>query len=407
MLTFMAEKQIHEKLAPCLGERFLWLQSLDKQLKQAYHIKPRLTPEQYITILEEGQPQERVEAFAALRAMGEINLANEKIVELWPQESTQTRLAWLEVIEMNLHSRDEDLLENYALKDGRKEVRLKASAMLGLLSDSAYSRRMAKRFDALISLSASKTLYFHFTEDRSTDKEALRDGLLDLALANPSGSIFLSAKANWFYQIARYVKASHWQEQLALKPVHILRLCLTDETWSPCLTISIFESLCKFKNREFEEALLEFDDLPLMESQQGQRLLQCLDQDIAEAILTQRIPAKKNDILNIIAPTIAAPKLDVWRLIYHAAFPWSKEFSTRVIEFIKKELTENIPVLGYSFDGAIFTIALNMHPLLCKPIVCPEEANLDSVSRRALERFNEIVGFRHEICQAFAPDKPG
>lgn len=391
---------LHPLIAQCCGEHFAWLISLNQEWRTAYKLQENISPDDsgriqaLINTFETADQKERYQALLTLRQYA----PNEALAILratFEKESFDTKILFLKALNTGLSINDEPFLEDVALADRRKEVRLQASAQLCLIANSRFQHRMIARADQYLSYNSSQK-QFSITLPDKLDDSMSRDGISDNLLLDSR----LGQKATWLCQILSLVPTSHWQRRFALSAREILTAATTSTEWSLALTLAIINSAAKFGEAEIQQAILECHSIHLTDSQSGLLLLKALPHGLLENLILQKLPSWSRQ-------TEQAPRLDLWYYLEQVDFNWSEHFTREIMKFIIKECREKVPVFGHTFYSNASIFALRMHISageLVEQIAINSEMT-DVYRRNALERMGDTVKLRYEIFQSFEQTK--
>ena len=161
----------HPTIRQIIGKRGQWLASLNPNWKYAQTSIPTETSieERWKT----GDRYTRIELLSTLRATNP-DQARDLLLTSWKQESADSRLKFISVLQINLSINDEQFLES-ALDDRSKDVRIKATQLLGFLPNSKFQARMQQYARLFVQLKTQKKKTILDIEVPVITKELTRD----------------------------------------------------------------------------------------------------------------------------------------------------------------------------------------------------------------------------------------
>ena len=209
------DRALRPLIAALLGERGRWL-AQSYQLSGLFPVSEILPDEAW----ETGSLPERTAWFQHTRRTEPARTAA-ALTTAWPQESGDTRAAFLAVIGNDPAPEEIPLLES-AVKDRKREVRLLARTALMARPQSDWTRRAFARALPLLKMEGlllTKRLVLHLPE--AFDPEWKEDGLEEKV---PAGSKGLGPRAWWAVQLLACVPLSLWTEHFKLEFAKLLTL---------------------------------------------------------------------------------------------------------------------------------------------------------------------------------------
>lgn len=221
------DRTLRPLISSVLGERGRWL-ARRYQLADLFPISG-ITPDE---AWETGSLPERTAWFHHLRRTDPSRAAAD-LATAWPQESGDTRAAFLTVIGNDPVPDEIPLLES-AVKDRKREVRLLARTALMARPQSDWTRRAFSRALPLLKLEGvllTKRLVLHLPD--AFDPAWKEDGLEEKV---PAGSKGLGPRAWWAVQLLACVPLSLWAEHFKLDFSKLLSLNKDDESSSAILS---------------------------------------------------------------------------------------------------------------------------------------------------------------------------
>lgn len=273
----------HPTIRQIIGKRGQWLASLNPNWKYAQ------TPISTETSIEErwkkGDRYARIELLSNLRKTNP-DQARDLLLTSWKQESADSRLKFISVLETNLSINDEAFLEA-ALDDRSKDVRIKAIDLLGFLPNSQFQARMQQYARSFVKLKTLKKKTFVDIELPTITKELIRDipyieehntkaAMLSYIFAKVSPSFWCQEWNVSWVELMAFIEKSDWQtniemslsqflytrSNLELLTTHLHYLITQKKNFSRSIHQNTFLNI---PNKE-KETLLEFvlDHLPII-----------------------------------------------------------------------------------------------------------------------------------------------
>jgi hypothetical protein len=241
-----SEASLRPLITHVLGHRGLWL----ARQHQPWHFvlaSAAVRDDAWDT----GTPQERLAWLRHMQATDPARAAS-ALIAVWPQESGDTREAFLEVLHQNPHASLGPLLEKQALKDRRSAVRGLAWAALMRLPETEFAQRSRKRAAPLLKLEGMlmmKRLTLALPE--SFDPLWKEDGIEEKP---PAG---MGRRAWWARQILAVIPIRHWLTQFDVEPAKLFALNKDDESREVIL-LAWAESLLAFPEAEPAQAFASY-----------------------------------------------------------------------------------------------------------------------------------------------------
>ncbi|CAN5601492.1 hypothetical protein BH11CYA1_BH11CYA1_28740 [soil metagenome] len=388
--------ELHSLIEQCCGEHFAWLLSLNQEWYGAYNRHEYTTLEgsqqvaSLINVFETAELKERHLALQALRQVSAEQGLN--VLKLsFEKETFDSKILFLKALSVGLSISDEPFIEEIALADRRKEVRLQAAAQLCLIEGSRYQQRMIERANLYLDYDKKEKQFIINLPDK-VDESMTRDGIVEVLTLDSR----LGQKATWLCQILSLVPASHWQKRFNLSAKEIVQTAMASSEWSLALSLALLNSAAKFAEVEIQQAILDSGEIHLTDSQSGLLLLKALPHTILENLILQKLPSWSHQ-------SEQAPRLDLWYYLEQVDFNWSEHFTREIMKFIIKECREKVPVFGHTFYSNASIFALRMHISageLIEQIAINSEMT-DVYRRNALERMSDTVKLRYEIFLSF------
>jgi len=205
--------------------RINWLAEMNPDWHYAINRQPQIDAHALKDVWETGETIDRVAALRALR-ITQPDAARELLLSTWTQDPADLRTKFLEELRCNLTQADEPFLEEKALDDKRKEVRVQAVELLKLLPESRLYKRMLARVDACVNVSA-KAIEIALPPD--CDQSMVRDGIVK------SRASLTGEKADWVAQLIGYIQPSHWEQKTGMTPRQLLLAANASHDWRSVL----------------------------------------------------------------------------------------------------------------------------------------------------------------------------
>ncbi|MEU7628426.1 DUF5691 domain-containing protein [Nocardia sp. NPDC049220] len=179
-----------------------------------------------------GQPPERRDWLAELRRC-DATAARQRLTAAWPTESGPIKAELLAVLTEGITPDDEPLLEA-ALDDRRADVRRTAAALLALLPDSAFARRMRDRAHAWVRVEhrfrhTNLVLALPDTLDAATRRDGITDRTVEFSYrwnGAPDNA------ATLLRQLVAATPLAHWTRLLDT-PERVVRASIEDRFRQP------------------------------------------------------------------------------------------------------------------------------------------------------------------------------
>ncbi len=375
------------------GERFHWLTSLNSDWRASYS-QPTRDLAKLVDKFETGNTTERTAAISALREH-HVNETS-KLLAGFEKETIENKLAFLKALSINLSLADEPFLEEIALKDRRKEVRILAATHLAAIADSRLQKRMAARVDKFVTYSSGflQKSKLNITLPESLGDDVIADGVQETLTIDSR----LGQKATWLCQMIALVPPAHFRIRFQIDSVALLNAAMNSSEWSLLLSLAFMASAARFNDSSMMAAIVAAKDIQLTDSQAGLVLLKALPEEMLENLVLSRLPSWSQE------RNSAAPRLDVWYYLEQVDFNWSQKFTREILKFIIKESREKVPVFGHTFYSNAATFALRMHVSGGASLdqINLNADNSDIYRRNALERMVDTLRLRYDIYQSFS-----
>ncbi|GHO96227.1 hypothetical protein KSF_062750 [Reticulibacter mediterranei] len=208
------KKALRAALVPVLGTRGHWLSQFNPAWSWVAQYLAETTqalPTDAETIWQEGTQGQRAEILQRLRQSDPAK-ARTWLVEVWKLEKAEARNDFLATMETQLSMEDEPFLEQ-ALDDRSSNVRATAASFLARLPESALTRRMRARANAILSYTNNELVV---TLPEEIDQAWERDGIIS------NSDNIQGKRTTWMTKVLAQVPPQHWEEQFGLTPQQLL-----------------------------------------------------------------------------------------------------------------------------------------------------------------------------------------
>ena len=322
------------------------------------------------------------------------NAARERLVEVWEQEKSDERLAFLETFQTGLSMDDEPFLEA-ALDDRRQEVRRQAVQLLSQLPESRLCQRMADRVRLSLILKQKRhRLHIDFTPEAANDQSMSRDGI---DLKQPPR--LLGAKAWQILQIVAATPLQFWSEIQAEPAAEWIQAAKRSE-WDRTLVDGWAVAALRQQNPDWAEALL-----PLHDTFHGylvapdkliRGLIGVLPPERREAFFLKPLQSNSKPFDS---------KHPAFSLLCHCCYLWSPALTRAAIKSIQRYLTNIENPYDWVLRSALTTFAYFMNPSVAPELSASFSARIpESIQRsyfwaEAIDEFLALLNFRHEMLQ--------
>ncbi len=375
------DRALRAPLAAVLGERGRWL-ACRYQIEDLFPVSEIPPAEAW----ETGSLTERTAWFQHTRRTDPARAAA-ALSAAWPQESGDTRAAFLTVIGNDPSPEEIPLLES-ANKDRKREVRLLARTALMARPKSDWTTRAFARALPLLKMEGmllTKRLVLQLPE--TFDSAWKEDGLEEKI---PAGSKGLGPRAWWAVQLLACVPLSLWAEHFKLDFAKLLTLNKDDESSAVILSGWLESALTGLEPAAAEAlashlAAVETWSVSAPPLPTFQRLLSVLPDktaarlvEAAEAgVLTKHAPAQLFSTTTFPLPAEAAPR---W---FHALIPHLQHQPWPILQ------APAVRHLACRFPAAFLPEAL---------VLLAKEPSLTSTA----ESFARALEFRLQLHQSFS-----
>ena len=211
--------ELRLSLSHVLGTRGIWLAHQNPAWRYAASDISENADEDDIRLWEEGTQTQR-EAFFKNCRTKTPDQARELLSSELHQLPAKERLQFVEIMETNLSLNDEDFLTSL-LKDRSREVKEKASALLGQLPQSGYAQKIISYMQELL----VKEKGLIKTSWKCTPPQEFNPEWAELGLTKdvPSSYRVGGERSWWFIQLIRKTPLAWWQTYTGMTPKDLLQ----------------------------------------------------------------------------------------------------------------------------------------------------------------------------------------
>jgi hypothetical protein len=255
------------------------------------------------------------------------------LASTWKQDGPEDRVAFMEELQIGLHSGDEDFLES-ALDDRRKEVRKKSAELLVRLPESKLVGRMIERTRALVTASGasgSKLLRaltrqskIQVTLPEVCDESMRRDGI------EPTPPKGMGEKAWWLRQMVAAIPITFWNDHLGLQAGQ----CVQDAEktdYAKVLLPAWATATKRGRHVEWTQAILEYA-LGANTNFQLLSVVEVLPPTHRDPIVIKLLSSDRNLV------GYAQPGFN---LLQCCPGPWSEQLGRALLEFLQFQVKQN------------------------------------------------------------------
>lgn len=321
-------KETRAALSPVLGERGRWLSQFNPSWKWVQDFlsdTEGALPPDAETIWQEGSSARRAEILRRLRAV-DPEKARAWLESAWKQEKAETRISFLETLEVGLSPDDEPFLEA-ALDDRSSGVRIMAAHLLTRLPSSALLQRMRQRAQSMITRQGGKLVV---EPPQRLPKDWLRDGIGEKPLQK------ISARSWWLLQVLSFIEPTFWENLLDAQPAELLK-SLADDPWEMQVLEGWSKAAIRYHSSDWIMPLWNWWRGHYQEALQ-KRLL--TDYTYREQLLRQMpAPMAEQTMLTMLDAGKGKPDNDCWELLAEVPRPWSPEFARTYLQLLRKHCT--------------------------------------------------------------------
>jgi hypothetical protein len=394
--TARRQTSLRAAVARVIGQRGRWLAALNPAWKYFAGDASASDEENWQT----GSTPLRMEALQRARENNPAQ-AREWLQSTWKVESPKNRADFLRLFLTNLGPEDEPFLE-IALDDKSKGVREAAGELLSRLPSSALVQRMIERLAPLLNWkSGSKPQLLKLKAGTKPQLEVQLPDKFDEAMARDgleeepagSGAKGLGAKALRLRQMLSVVPPSHWSRSWSTSPAEILRAVQGHE-WEDVLRTGWSKAAQSFHDEEWLEVLLQ--DMLARGSWNDASILNHVAPARREAFVLAAIEAN-NEIASL------------HMLIQACDHDWSEEFSRRLVERLRNEITQSAEQETMSYSSNYHWLhslpklmAMHLPPHLSDEFAqnWPVDAPQWNTWQKAIHEATMLLEFHRDMRQA-------
>ncbi|MFY9226228.1 MAG: DUF5691 domain-containing protein [Blastocatellia bacterium] len=375
----------HPTIRQIIGKRGQWLASLNPNWKYAQ------TPISTETSIEErwktGDRYIRIELLSNLRKTNP-DQARDLLLTSWKQESADSRLRFISVLETNLSDDDEAFLEA-ALDDRSKDVRIRATQLLACLPNSQFQARMQQYARSFIQLKVQKKKIILEIEVPPITKELVRDYPF-IEDNNSKGTVLNS--------IFTKVVPDFWCKEGDISWLELMNL-IEKSDWHHQMESGLLQSLSNHPNLDLLTTHLKylFSKRKNLSRSVPQNTFSKLSNEEKETLIIfvlDHIPVISDE--NIFLINLLTPKPSTY---------WSEELSRKLLGATLAAIRENQKP-SYALLHWFNTYAIYLPPSqsskeaseLFKPEIFSEEWKAWG---KALEEFKDTLEFRFNMFKEF------
>lgn len=369
-----------------LGERGRWLAAQEPRWSSAF------VDEDDRRAWDGGDIDDRIAALAAVRRADPAG-ARDMLAESWEGEAADDRAKLLPVLGECLDGEDEAFLES-ALDDRKAAVREAASGLLALLPASRYSERMSARLRELVKLSEKRGLMgskavLDVTLPEQPDKAMKRDGLSD---RQRNG---LGKKASLLLSMVAGAPLAAWE---SASPAAWLAAAAKSE-WRDALLWGWARAAARQRDAAWSAALLNALSGLVKSGKHLEQHRTALLEAMEAAEPTQREDA--------VSPRLGDGDVHVVTvLLGGCTHDWSRDFSARVLVWLKKRFPEK-PRDGWHLREPVKReFGRRMDPALAAEAATGWQNDKDDWSTsldETIDRFTRMLEFRAEMRKELTP----
>lgn len=387
-----------EQLLAAAGDRGRWLAECNPKWQKLGESGPVGAP------ADDWETDSRDQRLATLRRLRNLDrAAAQQLVEgTWISESAADRTAMLEQFAADLHADDEPWLEA-CLDDRSKQVRAVAAELLSRLPDSALSRRMAVRAQAIVrlvpggGLLKKKPPRLEVTLTDEADAELKRDGV------EPRAQRGMGAKASLLSQIAALAPLGAWLEHHQVTTDWVTA-ALQSEWGLPLLEGWL--AACQ-RQRHADWASTMLSRVCLQPASKGDSV----DEQWRRRAIAPLMEVVPNDQASAVVARAAADRhadsTAVTPLLLACDFPWDESLSEAAIDYLHRQIRSPQAVYDPQLrqlitDVAPQRLATSLADRLADQLGTPLE-NWSANFAAAVQELVSTVRFRREMLAALAP----
>jgi hypothetical protein len=311
---------------------------------------------------------------------------------VWQQESSDSRIALLDTLQIGLNLEDEPFLE-MALDDRRQEVRHQAANLLAQLPESGLCQRMKQRIQSAITFRRKRNrLHLDFILPDNHDQEITRDGI-----DSKQPPQLLGNKAWMILQIVAATPLSLWSELQEESPIEWIQAAKRSE-WDHSLVEGWAVAAIRQRNPDWAESLLSchgvFKGYLIPQNPLISGLINVLSFEQRDSFFLNLFPSSKVPF-NSQHPAFS--------LLTHCHVPWSTELTGIVLDGVRRYLKKTDNPYDWSLSTGLKEFAYFMSPDIVPELstrfsnIVPERLALASYWTEVIDEVLAVLSLRYEM----------
>jgi hypothetical protein len=361
------EKKLQPLITSCCGKRGEWL----GRFNEAWNFSQNQTAEQS---WQTGTPEQRKTILKEIRT-ADPELAREWLLQTWAQEDANTKVAFLEILAVNINETDIAFLETLSTEKSKK-VKDAAIDLLKKIPSSAIVQQYApllqqsvtlKKEKALLGLSSKIALAFHLPS--TIDESIFKTGIDKL-----SNTKEFTDDEFIIYQLVRSVPPSFWEKQLSASPGNIITHFQKDTTGKkmmPALVLAIRQ----FNDTNWAFLFMQYSEvfylelLPLLPLQQQEYYSNKFFDEHPDSIISYAVQREKE---------------------------WSDELTKHILKHVAKN--------PYQYNRSFFNQYIHLLPVTIVASLekcTPPEEHLRTMWSNTSDYIIKLITLKIQILKAF------
>lgn len=298
-----------------LGQRGLWLASLNPQWASAFSVEPEIDADEARRLWDEGTRAERRGILSALTTRDPA-LRRELIESTWKQEPAKTRVEFVETFGEGVWPEDEEFLTR-CLTDRSMDVRYTAALVLGLLQGSAVGEEVYELAREFVQVTPSVEINAPQMDDARLDR---------FGIASVKGPVKLDERLGRLMRLIALVGPWRW-ESGGERPSTLVGRIPQDQK-GRSLRDGLTLAARFYRDSGWAEALVE---MPQRTYADGTHLIDLLSRPAQERIAQRLWESKHED---------AQYRFHQFAITKHA---WSPEFTRWFLQAVTAEMVAKKP----------------------------------------------------------------
>lgn len=387
-----SRKELRAPLNAVSGARVQWLvhQHADWQPAVITNLPGNLDDPKLMW--ETGELKDRLEALRSLRA-ADPDRARELMISTWKTDPGEQRISFIDTLTIGLSAADENFLEEVALQDRRKEIRLKAAQMLAAIPTSRLTERARAHLRGAITVTRNgAATAFELTLPREHTKEMERDGVI----AGATGK--LGQRAELMIQLIGLVDPDFFLSLGDGSIESVIAMCRnSDGVYKMILLHGLAAAAARHRKSRWAQYLLKESDL-----KDGLAdLAECLTAECREELIAEYAARGASNQSTKLPPSVLYGILACEGTISFAG-------SSYLLALFRTECS-GLPLYENPYAAALQMFALRIDPALAIDAQAGwrEDAIRSSFVRNAIDQFINTVVFRQEMQSALSEQVPG